>query len=175
MTDDELRLLIEGRVEELATDWRALSAGLRQAVDFDWWNFRHVLAEKAWRLRRAGLDPHDPMAMPKLESEMERVFAGLHTQGRVPPLHLYADPKLKVLLVQTALPVFDGLAFSPAFWDGNYLVPTTILTRFHFETNRRQISAVLAQMQEPTEQLEAARTELLAALSAGEEGQEIFR
>jgi hypothetical protein len=176
MTDDGLRLLIEGRIEDLATEWQGLSTGLQTAVDFDMWNFRHVLAEQGWRLRRAGLDPHDPTAMATLEAEMARTLVGLQRQGRVPPLHLYAGPKATdALQVQTALPVFGGMAFIPAFWDGHYIVPTTVLERFHFENNRAQISALLSQMRLDAAELESARDVLLKALSVGEEGQEIFR
>lgn len=173
MSADEIAAFLAGHVEELTEDWQDCSIGLPSAPEFDFWNFRHVIKEEGWRLRRAGLDPHDPLAMPTIEADLSNAMACYQKQGRIPPLYLYADPRQKAFQVQLALPVRDWQAFVPTLWDGSYLIPLTILARHVFEGNRRQVSTVLAQMPMPTEQAESARTELLDALSVGEEGQAV--
>ncbi len=173
MTAAEIELFLGGHVEELALEWQKWSIGLQRqcAEDFDLWNFTHVLSEDGWRLRRAGLDPHDPMAVPTIEADLHDAMVCYQKQGRIPPLHLYADPRQKVFFVQTAIPVRGGQAFAPTLWDGTYLIPLTILERAVFERNRQQVSEALAQMPMCTEQAESARAELLDALSVYEEGQ----
>ncbi len=171
MKNNEIQMFLDGHVEELASDWQNWSIGLQSAREFDFWNFRHVLKEKGWRLRRAGLDPHDPMAVPTIEADLHTAIEYYHTQGRLPPLHLYADPDLSAFLLQTALPVRGGQAFAPTIWDGSFLIPVTILTRRVFEGNRQQVADVLSQMPICNADVESARTVLLDALRVGEEGQ----
>ena len=171
MSADEIAAFLAGHVEELAGDWKNWSIGLQNATEFDFWNFRHVLKEEGWRLRRAGLDPHDPLAMPTIEADLSNAMAVYQRQGRIPPFHLYADQRQKALKVQTALPVRGGQAFAPTLWDGSYSIPLTILARRVFEGNRQQVADVLSQMPMCNADAESARTVLLDALRVGEEGQ----
>lgn len=173
MTDDEIKKMLDGHVEELVSDWQNWSIGLQSAREFDFWNFRHVLKENGWRLRRAGLDPHDPMAVPTIEADLHTAMERYKIHGRIPPIHLYADQRQKAFQVQTALPVRGGQAYAPTLWDGHYLVPVTILTRRVFEGNRQQVVDVLSQMPMCNADAESARTVLLDALRVGEEGQAI--
>ncbi len=173
MTAEEIEMFLNGHIEELALEWQNWSIGLQRqcAENLDLWNFTHVLSEDGWRLRRAGLDPHDPTAMTMIETDLHNAMTDYQKVGRIPPLHLYADPRQKVFLVQTAIPVRGGQAFVPTLWDGSYLIPLTILERRAFEGNRQRVSVVLAQMPMCTEEAESARTVLLDALLVGEEGQ----
>ncbi len=163
---DIFRTLRATDLLRVTSDYYACVSALQKpAPIWDWEGFeRHVRAERGFRLLRVGYST-EPGSLEDLQSEALLVREKFLLDGRMPPLHLFADLRRRTLVAQVALPLQGGQGAIILAGDRDWLLPRTLLTRAQVDWARQGAATALTAMQTDSVQDEDAKKTLITALA----------